>query len=127
MFWSIGGSKARPARRTMPTTKIMTSAMTRLRSRKIFGSMKGALAPVMWMTKTQIAETARPSSIQISGEENQSTCSPRSRKSCSAPMKIDSMAKPKKSNPRERFGLFGRKAIMPASANAPIGRLTKKT
>ena len=39
-------------------------------------------------------------------------------------MAIDSMAKPKKSKLRCRFGERGRKAISPASASRPTGRLT---
>ena len=40
--------------------KIITSAMTRLASRKIAGSMKACSRPVMWITKAQSPEMVRP-------------------------------------------------------------------
>ena len=57
-----------------------------------------------WTMNTQKPVMARPSSIQISTAENQSTSPPRSSISCSAPTPSDSMAKPKKSKPRSALG-----------------------
>jgi hypothetical protein len=102
-FDSIGGSSARLASRMMPMTKMNTSPVTKLRSVKICGSMKVSRAVARWTTNTQKPVSARPSSIQISGAENQSTSPPRSSISCSAPTPSDSMAKPKKSKPRRRL------------------------
>ncbi len=105
---SIGGSSARLASRMMPITKMKTRPVTKLRSTKIFGSMKGCSAVIVWTMKTQKPVSVRPSSIQISAAENQSTSAPRSSMSCSAPTPSDSMAKPKKSKPRRRLAMAGR-------------------
>ena len=43
-FCSIGGSSARPASRIMPTMKIITSAMTRLRVAEDLRVDEGVLA-----------------------------------------------------------------------------------
>ena len=94
---------------------------------KILGSMKGLADVMMWTAKTQKPVIARPSSIQISIDENQSTSPPRSSISCNAPMPSDSMAKPKKSKPRRRLAVSGRKAAQPRKARMPTGRLMKNT
>ncbi len=88
--------------------KMKTSAAAKFRSVNMCGSTKGVAAVVIWMTKTQKPDSATASSIQISQDANQSTSPPRSSMSCSAPMPRLSIAKPKKSNPRRRFGRLGR-------------------
>ncbi len=88
--------------------KMNTSPVAKLRSRKILGSMNGFSALTRWMMNTQKPVIARPSSIQISTEENQSASPPRSSINCSAPTPSESIAKPKKSKPRKRLAMFGR-------------------
>ena len=63
-------------------------------------------------------------SITISPEPNQSSCSPRSSMSCSAPIARLSVPKPNQSSfaPALR-SVSGRKMIMPRKASMPTGRL----
>ena len=63
-------------------------------------------------------------SMMISPEPNQSSCSPRSSRICSAPIARLSVPKPNQSSfaPALR-AVSGRKTVMPSKARMPIGRL----
>ena len=86
----------------MPTMKMKTSAVDEIAVAEHRRLHEGVLAPGDVDDEDPGAGDDEAESIQVSGEENQSTCSPRSSMSWSAPMASESMAKPKKSKLRCR-------------------------
>ncbi len=71
---------------------------------------------------------ARIISIQISGDSNQPSCSPRSSIICNEPMPSDRLKKPNQENgTSRRVGVSLMKTQRPAVVRMPNGRLTKNT
>jgi len=123
----MGGSSARPEKSVMPITPISTEASEKLKSLNIFKSTKGCLAVSEWTRNTQSPAMTIPSSIQVSGEWNQSFSAPRSSSNCNAPTPKASMPKPKKSKRRFLISVWGMKSTSMATQTAPTGTLTKNT
>ena len=108
-------------------TVVTTRHATKLRSWNSSRGMKGCAVNRLWTRYIHMPASTSIARTTISGESNQSRCSPRSRMNCRLPSDSASSAKPKASSGRARSGRPApMNAAMSASVTMPMGKLMKK-